>query len=245
MLVSEAISDAFRDANITMLGGSPNTAEQSEALSLLNRYRLWLFGTLIGENLSTWQIPPPESTAQTPYTVVYETTDAASWYLQLRNNTNVLVTISTTTTVFFPNKPIDGARIRIVDVGSQGVELALDGNGYLIDGQTALTGSTPAELSGSEWMYRADLASWQKIVTLGLTDDLPLPDKYDDLFVSYLAVRLCARNGRDVPQTILGVQQELLKQAKSQYSQTDLVPVADPLLTTSEQSYNNITGLFE
>ena len=55
-LVSEIISDAFRLSNITRVGGSPTSDQETEALRYLNRIVKSVFGNEAGENFLPFPI---------------------------------------------------------------------------------------------------------------------------------------------------------------------------------------------
>lgn len=225
MLVSECIGAAYREADITTVGTDPTAAELAEGLSLFNNYTLRLFGTEFGENLLDWPVPPPPGQTCLPTDLVSRNM-GTTWFTAPRTNSRLLVAISTDTTLKMPAMPNDGSQIMIVDVGSTSVDLTLDGNGRLIEGQTTLV-DTPQQLNGRRYFYRADLASWTLVGEKALEDELPLVADFNDLFVTYLAIRLAPRNAQETMQETASVYADLLKKARTRYRQEQDIAVGD------------------
>lgn len=234
MLVSECINAAYREADATTIGTDPTDDENAEALSLFNNYVLRLFGTEFGENLQDWPVPPPTGQRCVPDNLVSPDM-SGTWYLVPSINRRLLLAVTSDTTIKFPATPNDGAQIMLVDVGSTGVNLTLDGNGRLISGQTAQV-DTPQALSGRRYFYRADLASWELVEELELNDDLPLVNDWNDLFVTYLAIRLAPRNAQKTTEETATIYKDLLAKARRRYRQEEAIAVADPGISESRQN---------
>lgn len=236
MLVSECISAAYREADVTTIGTAPTDDENAEALALLNSFVVRLFGTEFGENISDWPVPPPQGYRAPPEGLIQSNDPGANWYLQPTANTRLLVAVTAATTIKFPMMPNDGAQVAIVDVGSTSVDLTLNGNGRLIDGQPTMI-DTPQALNGKRFFYRADLASWQEVSTLGLNDALPLVADFDDLFVTYIAMRLMPRNAQETAEETSALFSDLLKKARRRYRQEMPVGIGDAKISESDQSF--------
>lgn len=244
MLASVAISAAFREADVTTIGTDPTDDELNEGLALLNSFITRLFGTEFGENIEDWPVPPPAG--QSPISPVIPdnlvSPDlSATWYLTPRNNVRLLLKTTSAVTIKFPENPRDGAQIAAVDVGSNSTQITLSGNGRLIEGQQSLI-DTPQAFNGKRWFYRADIASWQLVASIGLNDSLPLVADFDDLFITYLAIRLAPRNAQKTTEETAKVYGDLLKKARARYRQEqDIAVLPERLTTQSEQSYG-LTG---
>ena len=236
MLVSEAITAGYREADIITIGTEPSEDEYTEALGRLNDFRLKLFGSEFGENLEDWPVPTPTGVG-IPENLVSPDM-SSNFYLMPRVNSRLLVKATTALTIKFPENPTDGSRVAFRDVGSLSVNITLDGNGRLIDGQATQL-DTPQQFNGKQWFYRADLASWQLVAELALGDNLPLPDEYNDLFICYIAIRMSPRNAQAASDDTKGLFKELLKQAKARYRQTQAIAVADPAISESLDSFGN------
>ena len=223
MLARDAIKDGFREANLTLAGKEPTIAELDEALSRLNDFRKYLFRQLLGEGLANWPVPPPVGFASPPEGLLSQNM-GVDWYLFPVDNARLLVKIVQNTTVKFPMDPSPGARIAIRDVGSSAVNLTLDGNGRLIEGQQTLVDVVQA-LAGAEWFYRDDLASWERMDELSLDSELPLPEEYNDIFIFYTAMRMSPRNNHTISDDTRGMFNVLLRDAKARYRQRQRVGV--------------------
>lgn len=237
MLVSDAITSAYREANIVRVGNTPTAAETAEGLALINSFWKSLLGYEFGEYLRDWPVPPPAGRREIPTDLTTPANE--TWWLVPQSNTRLLVNVTTATTITLPAYPADGARFAVVDVGSASVNLTLNGNGRLIDGQTSAV-DTVAMFSGKTWFYRADLASWEEVVTLTAASQTPLPSDFDDLFITYLAIRFAPRHDKELPPETMEVYNSLLKRAKARYRQSQDVAVADPRYTETMQSYGQL-----
>lgn len=235
MLVSDAIKAGYREANIIVIGEDPSDDENEEALSRLNDFREALFGSEFGENLEDWAVPPPTAQSAVPDNLVSPNI-GSTWFLAPRTNSRMLVKVLVNTTIKFPEKPNDGSRMVLVDVGSNSVDLTLDGNGRLIEGQQSLV-DTPQAFNAKQWFYRADLASWEPVIDLTLASNLPLPREYNDLFICYVAIRMSPRHSQEVSEKTVAWFTKLLKQAKARYRQSQDIAVADPRISESEQTF--------
>lgn len=236
MLVSECITAAYREADATTVGDAPSDAEKAEALVLFNNFVLRLFGTEFGENLLDWPVPPPTGQTCVPDNLVSPNM-SSTWYDTPRTNSRLLVNINAETTVKMPASPNDGSQIMIVDVGSSSVDLTLDGNGRLVSGQTSAI-DTPQALNGQRYFYRADLASWELVEELDADDELPLVADWNDLFVTYLAIRLAPRNAQETTQETATVYKDLLAKARRRYRQEQPIAVNDPRVSEGLHSFS-------
>lgn len=247
MLVSDAITQAFRDANLMPAGTTPKTNEVTEALFLLNAMYLDLLGHEVGEKYSDWLIPPPNNLVNPPDTTIVppETLillgSATPWYNAPQANSRMLVAITTPAqNIYFPLNPSPGARMMYIDVGSTAVTLTLQGNGRLIEGNPTLSVATPTSLNGVQWFYRDDKSSWERIVPLVLTGQLPFESRHDDLFITLLARRLMPRNAYD-PKALLEVMhKENVQRAAMHYKQYVPTGIVAGRTSQSQQAYGNL-----
>lgn len=244
MLVSEAIQQAFREGNLINVSESPSAAEQTEALRILNSFWQGTLGAELGENLLDWFIPATDrvSRAQQTFLPDYPLTTAVSTpEIYPAQNSTLLVSASSDTTIYFPEQPNDGARMRFIDTGSSAGLITLNGNSRLIEGAAAVI-DTPANLSGRTWFYRADTANWTRVQAMALADSLPLPADFDDLFITYMSIRLAPRHSQTVPATTLALYQTMLQRAKVRYRQQMSTAVTS--LTTAESISTVGGGVF-
>lgn len=221
----EIIHDAYREGNIVSIGHEETAEELAEALPRLNNILLSLFGTELGEFLGDWAVPPQRVSgfpADWPLLPLNWDLQEQFWPYPMAN-TRIVAALADNRTLYFPLAPGDGARMAFVDTASvPGVTVTLAGNGRLIEGVTEVV-ATPADLTGAQWLYRADLANWVRVRPLTVDDELPLPQEFDDYFITALAYRLASRHGKDVDATTIERNRVMLKRIQSKYAQA--VPV--------------------
>lgn len=189
--VTNLISDAYRESNLMGIGDTPTSAEQTEALVLLNRFIDSLFGAEMGENL----INIPLGTHN-----MANTTFVPIFYPNMLNqslpvNVRLLCNLDSAQTVNLNPQPFDGSRMQFVDVSGnfQTFPLTIVGNGRNIMGNPSLVLS--ANNYNQSFFYRGDLANWQILNDLTLTDSSPFPEEFDDMLIVGLAMRINVRNG--------------------------------------------------
>lgn len=199
-LVSDIITDAYRESNLIPLVATPNTAQQTEALRRLNALFMSSIGNEIGDELTDINIGGDNDQSE------FFTDDIVLDHVRM-----VLNLAEATTFLLDPN-PYDGMRVAVVD--SSGdldlFNLILDGNGRNIEGAPTLTLSTSG--TTAMWMYRADTGNWVRMEALETSDEMPFPIDFDDYFVIALALRLNPRYG----QTITSESMEILKRQRTQ-----------------------------
>lgn len=185
MLASEAIDRAYREINRTAVGQSPTTAQQTEALALLNSVLLAAVGFEAGEELSDITIGGQ-----------YDQATLAGTYIPV--NARLVVNLTGARTFYLHPRPHDGQRVAIADAGANlaTYNLTLNGNGRSIEGGT--TAVLAANSLARQWLYRADLGDWKRITSLEAADTVPFPTEFDDYFVILLAMRISPRHGREL-----------------------------------------------
>ena len=242
MLASDAITAAFREGNIIPVGATPNALEQAEGLSILNRFINSVYGLVLGEYLSDWQVPDIQRTgsiaAYPPYL------PGALRPLIVPNNQFPakncrIVWDGSPQTVYFPETPIDGARMAFVQASGAGRtgaagNLTLDGNGRTIEGANTYVS---AGVTSRAWIYRSDLADWRALTTMLLTDTIPFPMELDDLWIVATAIRLAPRYGKQtMPETAL-TQKRMMATLKTRYTQDAPIDGGGTELTGGDQSF--------
>lgn len=230
MLVSTAVRLGFRRGNIITLGTSPTASALAEGVEILNSFWRTVQGSELGENLTDWSVPPPAGRQQSPRWLaqLVDSPDASTWWLYPVQNVRLLTKATASTTVYLPAEPDDGARISIVDIGSSAVSFTLDGNGRKIEGQLTLVESSPTVLNGVTWMYRADLASWERVSDITSAGLLPLPAEFDDLWINYLAIQVAPSNSEEAPEEIVATFKAALARLKARYRQSRGIAVNSP-----------------
>lgn len=226
--VSEIVNQAYREGNFVAVGELPTAAEVSEAIPLLNRLISSFFGHELGELVREWPAPAvgyPTAPIRWQLTPTGPAASGAEPWIYPPGNVRMIVSITSAKTIYFPVNPQDGARISYVDVGSTAA-LTLDGNGRTIEEQTSITGSPPAD-GKRTWFYRADLGDWIQLKTLVAADDVPLPEEFDDLFITGLAIRIAPRYGVKMDESVVARFVDMIGRAKHRFKQTEGYPVAE------------------
>ena len=235
---TQVIQAAYREGNIIPVGQQPTAAEQTEALDRLNAYILGVYGQELGENLSDWPFPAPQRTApvaanypQAPYPQDLDSLvltspfagDPSTLVYPYPPKNSRIVFGNVAGTLFFHEAPDDGSRMAIVqgsgagDSGTPGATIILDGNGRTIEGANTQSYSQP--VAGRQWLYRADLGDWTAVLTLALTDNIPFPPEFDDLWICLLNIRLAPRYHKEVSSETKLIATQMLKTLKTRYRQ--------------------------
>jgi len=226
-LVSSIINDAFRETNINALGQAPTDDQNTEGLRRLQTLVSSMLGNEAGDPLTPFPLGQNEINSPNGY----------PWYANelpgnvfVPVNSRIMLNLTGPGTINLHPKPHDGARMGIVDVSQNlnSFPLHIYGNGRSIEGDDVQTYDESGTIR--EWFYREDLGDWKKVTSLALTDDMPFPAEFDDLFIILLAARLNPRHG----QTLDAQSVEALKRARTQfrarYSQDTQMPSEDGLL---------------
>lgn len=250
------ITSAYREGNLIPVGTTPTVNEQNEALERLNRIIQGTFGHEMGEPLMDWLVPAPQRTApiaanypQLPYPQGLDadllTTpfafDQTSNIFQFPPRNSRIVWGNVSFTAYFPEMPNDGSRMAIVqgsgagDGGQPAQTLTLNGNGRTIQGSNTQALASP--LTPTEWVYRADLADWQKVQDMALNDNCIFPPEHDDLWIVWLAIRLAPRYGKTISPETDQVGLTALKRFQARYRQDAPTTYGSNEFPRSLQSY--------
>lgn len=227
---SELVKQAYRELNLVAANISLTADQESEGLTLLNRYLDSLLGFELGELLFDWTVPPSTTSpvpARFPQYPTPRNLPSDVWpYPPL--NVRLLLKLVDDTTIYLQQDPSDGARMLFVDLGNDTTNnLTVDANGRLVKGAETLT-DTPSNLNQQKLFYRADLGNWQLITELALTDNSPLPSKFDDVLALGTAMRLAPRHGKSLTAEAVAAHRRLLRIMKSQYRQEVPMPSKNP-----------------
>ncbi len=218
-IATDLVTRAYRELNLIPTGDSPTTAEATEGLTLLNNLVDFCIGTLIGENLAEWPVPPPQRTDPTraQYPLFPPESDVSlTVYQAPPGNVRLMCSITTATTLYMPHNPNDGARVSLANVGMTAT-LTLDGNGRKIE--TASTLAVTNSATTKRWFYRGDTGNWVLLATLAGSDTPPLPIEYDDYLAIGTAIRLGPRHGRTVSAESLAMYKMQQAAIKARYRQ--------------------------
>ena len=234
-LVSSIITDAFREGNILPLSKAPTTDQSTEALRLLNGLFSSIYGDEAGEGLTDWPLgnygreSPAYDLGYTDYRIDHPTI-----------NRRLIAVNEEARTVYLTLRPQDGARMGIADPFGRlaAFPVTLNGNGREIEGAATLLLNTNG--LNREWFYRADLGDWVRLTSKILTDEMPFPADFDNFFITYLAMRLNPRYGREMDAQSATIYKSERKKFVARYLQSMPLEVLDdiswPFMST--QSYD-------
>lgn len=226
------IGDAFREGNFVAVGETPTAEELTEALSRLNGYLSALFGFEAGEWLRDWFAPTTGAVSgiplRSPRTPDGSAAQSSLDWTYPPPNSRIMLGIAEPATIYFPAQPSDGARMSCVSVGSTGL-LTIHGNGRLVENAVSITEVTAGDFSGRNWLYRADLGGWILLKKIAAdTEEVPLPEEFDDLLITGLAIRLAPRMGvKNIDAAIIGRHESMLKRLRLRYRQTEGMPISE------------------
>lgn len=222
---SKIIKSAYRESNLIPIGQSPTDDEQTEGLDRLNSLLDSVMGNEAGEALMDWPVQGGPTDGVTEFWTSVEWT-------KLKDSPRVQAKLTSAETLFLPPEPSNGARMRVIDLSSNfnTFNLTLDPNGKKIEGTTTnlILGT---DGTNTVWVYRADLGDWIKItdLTVDLTatpvvdTDFPFPRKFDDFFITMLAIRLNPRFGQGMSELTVATFERNKEQFKAEYEQTVVV----------------------
>lgn len=218
-LVSQIITDSFRQSNLLSINSSVTVAAQTEALRFLNRLVKSVMGHEAGERLEPMAIG---------FNNIDDSTDLENVLIPV--NARMLLNLTEETTVLLYPQPDDGTRMGLVDVSGNlsTYNFIIDGNGRLIEGATTLTLDT--DNLQREWFYREDLGNWVRYTTLDVDSEFPFPDEFDDFFISMLALRLNPAYGASIDPQSQAIMQRAQSQLRSRYNIISETPVELALL---------------
>jgi hypothetical protein len=200
-LVSDILTDAYRQSNLLAIGGTLTTNQQTEALRHLNRIVKSVLGNEVGEPFT----PVPlgrlniERPSGWPW---YENFPEPDWFVP--ENSRLMCNLTGSGEVFLHPTPDDGSRLSVIDVGQNlsTFPLTLNANGRRIEGQPSVVLNNDGY--NAEWLYRADLGEWRLVSPLTLPADFPFPEEFDFYFITLLAMALNPAYGVTMdPQTQL------------------------------------------
>ena len=215
-ITQQIITDAYRASNLIGVGESPDLAQQDEALRYLNRIVKSALGNEVGDILNSFPIGRKDISRPAGYPWWNDTPDN-DWFVP--KNTRLMCNLDNPVEVFLHPDPDDGSRLGAIDVpGNFSTNpLTIHGNGRLIEGATSVV--LNVDETDKEWFYRADLGSWMLYSPLGIADDFPFPEEFDDFFVILLAVRLNPSYNTSIDAQGKEIFERSSRQFKARYTQ--------------------------
>lgn len=224
--IAQIITDAYQANNLIALSAIPTAAEQATALRTVNRMFKSLFGNEIGDKLSDGVLSVGGITYP-DYAYSYPINT-----FNVRANTRIINSSTAAVTIYMPTNPSAGSRVSFVDLtGTLATyPVTVNGSGRLVE--TALTKVLSTNLEADDWFYRDDLAAWQKVSSLALTDAFPLPEEFEELFVSMLVLRLDPAKNVAFDEQIGFILKQMVRKLRSRYRQTIEQPAEIGILRT-------------
>lgn len=186
-LVSQIITDAYRQSNILAIGRTPTADQQVEALRYLERIVKSVFGNEAGDPFTAFPIGSKNISRPAGYPW-WNTVPDNDWFVP--KNIRVMLNLDSLVRLYLHPAPDDGSRFAAIDVAKTlgTYPCPVYGNGNTIEGQTSITLSEDG--LDSEWFYRADLGNWQKYFPLSMDMEFPFPHEFDDFFIILLTIKL-------------------------------------------------------
>lgn len=236
-LVSDILYQAYRESNlITINQAALSTAQSNEALSRLQSLVSGVFGWDVGENLQDWPVGVANVKRDhwpTP-TPNWNCWTINEWSYPIQN-VRLLLDADTAQTIYLPQQPDNGARVRIV-VLSQDLAthpVTLDGDGRLVEGSTTLL-LDDVLTAARVIMYDAETGDWVRVTNLTANGNMPFPEEFDDYFITKLAMRLNPRYGRAMAQESAARLEEVQSQIAARYRNKQNMPTDPAVLRTSD-----------
>lgn len=182
-LVSQIITDAYRESNLVPLVSTPNANQVTEALRRLNVLLLSTVGNEAGDGLHE-------------YNIEGEFTNEECLTPWVPDNARLMLNITAAKEYSLDPYPQDGQRFAIVDVAGNldTFNVVVNGNGRRIEDAASITLDTAAIYR--QWLYRSDIGNWVRIAEVTADDEMPFGVEFDDYFVTALALRVNPRYGQ-------------------------------------------------
>lgn len=186
-LLSDIITDAYRQSNLLAIGQTPTTPQNTEGLRYLNRIVKSVFGNEAGDPLTTFPLGGYNISRPSGFPN-WGNDPGGEWYVP--KNTRLILNLDATTAVYLPPNPNDGCRFAINDTAGnlETFSIIVHGNGRQIENVATLVLSENSLVR--EWFYREDVGKWVRATPLVIDDELPFPEEFDDFFITMLAIRL-------------------------------------------------------
>lgn len=226
-IVSQIITDAYRQSNLLAIGTEPTDPQKVEALRYLNRIVKSVFGNEAGENLRPLPLGGNNIDAPSGFPW-YGNNPDPQWWVPL----NRRLFLNLTEAAAAPLHPIpeDGARFGVSDT-SKNLDtnnLTVMGNGRTIEDQFSIVLDTPG--LNREWFYRGDLGNWMRTTDLVADDPFPFPEEFDQMFITMLAMTANPAYAASVDQQIMVMYNRARNQFRARYNNVIETPTEDALL---------------
>lgn len=224
-LVSEILSNGYRESNVTADAQILTASQTTAALARLQAVLLSCLGADLGYIMEDWNAT--DTGVIKPNGVPLPTADFATF--TVTPNSRLMFNLANAATYKLDPQPQDGQRVSIVDVAGNFAThpLTVNPNGRKFGGAGGNTVLSTNNLA-QQWVYRSDVADWVSIDPLDPTDEFPFPADFDDYFSILLAQRLNPRSGRQLDQQSMDRYQAQEMQFVNRYTQSRLRSVPTP-----------------
>jgi len=214
-VVSQIITDAYRESNNIAIGQTPNPKEQEEGLVFFNRFLRSVFGNEAGDPLTPIAVGNNNVNTNGYFNLAII---PSGWYPP--RNSRIVFNNTQAQTLTLNPYPEDGERIALIDASNNWslYNVTVNGNGRLISGNTQAILNIDGD--NKEYFYRGDIATWFNVSNLGLNDYFPFPTEFEDLFVIGLAMRINPRNKQEIDPQSIQAYKRLLSRFRARYDQT-------------------------
>jgi hypothetical protein len=215
-LVSQIITDAYRQSNILAIGDLPTDDQNTEGLTYINRVVKSVFGNEVGDPLMAFPIGGAGISRPAGYPW-YGTVPDADWFVP--KNTRLMFNLTQPVDIYLHPDPDAGTRFAVSDVTGNfsTYPVTVHGNGRLIEGAQSITLNTD-DLK-REWFYRDDTATWERYSPLEAADTFPFPEEFDDFFITMLAIRLNPSYGVQLDAQSEAIFKRSRSQLRTRYTQ--------------------------
>lgn len=245
-LVSDIITDAFRQGNLIAVGTTATAAQTTEALRYLQRIVKSVFGQEMGDVLTTFPIGKVDISRPSGYPW-WNTVPDNDWFVP--KNTRLMFNLDESVPIYLHPDPDDGSRFAVIDVAESFTAnpITVYGNGRLIETTTSISLATNG--LDREWFYRADLGGWLRVSPLASPDTFPFPEEFDDFFITMLAMRINPAYGIELDGQSQSMLQRSRTQLRSRYTQnipvrSELGLIRMPRVSQDRDSWGNSYWLY-
>jgi hypothetical protein len=217
--IRELVTQAFRENNLIQVGDVPDGAEYAEAELRLVRFIRSLFGYEFGDTL--------------------ENISVTSSSESLNPNSRIILGATSPVSVTLSDHPNDGERFGVLDPKGLLTSFAVIAGAGTIEEEDEVE-LTTANVN-AEWFYRADVGNWYRVTDLTADDESPFPVEFDDLLVTWLAMRIAPQTGAQTKPEGVQVYNRIKKMFNSRFKQTYTVFPDDALTRTASLRNNSYT----
>lgn len=232
-LTSDIVTDAFRQSNLLAIGVAPTTLQQTEALRYLNRIVKSVFGNEVGDPLTAFPVGRNNINRPSGYPF-WDDIPGNDWFVP--KNIRIMLNLDNSVNLYLHPAPDDGTRFAVNDASGNlaTYPVTVFGNGNMIETAVSITLNTNG--TDAEWLYRADLANWQKALPLIAADTFPFPEEFDFFFIIQLAMTLNPLYGVQMDGQTAETYKRSRTQIRARYTQDIQAPSELALIRPSKMA---------